>query len=524
MKQFVTLLFCASFISSYGQSGTFDPDFDGDGKVISNFSTLDDVNNKIVQLPNGKILVGGYQYIGGDNDFVLACYNPDGSLDNTFNGSGTSSGDINLSTDEMSSFAVQADGKIVCVGHTGSISMSTYDIAIMRFNATGGIDATFGTNGHIVIDVNGGTDEAYDVAIQPDGKIVVVGYGDMGFSNNSYESVVYRFNTDGTPDNTFSFDGKVITTVSSDVDLFRKVLLQPDGKIIGIGFAFTTDLNGTLVRYNADGTLDNTFGTSGKVITDYSNSNTDRLYGGSLQPDGKIITCGHAYIGSDYDFLVARYNADGTLDNAFGNGGFRTIDIGLTDDECFASTIQSDGKILLVGSHLNTAEYEAVCYRMNPDGTPDGNFNASTPFIISDIVAGSSDSYSSVAMQSDGKIIMCGTSIPTGSSDYSRFAVRILSGLTIGVAEFTKTETAPLLYPNPLKDIETLKYTLQNDEQISIVLLDGQGKLISTFVENDKQTKGDHEVELNLPTGLENGTYFIQIVSPKGKLSIKTVK
>lgn len=527
MKKLFTLFLCSLGFISFGQSGTFDPDFDGDGKVLSNFSIAEDANMKIVCLPSGKIITGGYQSISGDNDFVLTCYNPDGSLDAGFGTSGSIAGDNSLSNDGMNSFAVQADGKIVCVGYSGGLSMDSYNIAIMRFNANGqGLDNTFGPNGNgkIVIDVNGGTDEAYDVAIQPDGKILVAGYADMGVSNNSYESLVYRFNTDGTLDNTFSFDGKVVTTVSSSIDLYRKILLQPDGKIVCIGFGSFTSLDATVVRYNADGTLDNSFGSSGKVITDFTNGNTERIYGGSLQPDGKIVVVGHAHIGSDDDFLVARYNSDGTLDNTFVNAGYRTIDFGLTDDYCNASYVQSDGMVLLVGTHDATTEYAAVCYRLKADGTTDGTFSGGMGYMINDIIAEDSDSYASVDMQSDGKIVICGTSIPTASSDYTKFVVRILSGLTIGVAEFTQAETAPLLYPNPVQEIETLKYTLTENQTVTITLTDATGKLVKTFVENEAQTKGDQKVELTMPANLASGNYVLTIASPKGKISIKIQK
>lgn len=521
MKNIFIALFLMSGLFAFGQSGTLDPDFDGDGKVISNFSAGEEYANKVVQLPNGKILVGGTQLVGSDNDFVLTCYNPDGSLDLSFNGSGTSTGDINLAMDEMNSFAVQADGKIVCVGHTGSLNMDSYNIAIMRFNATGGLDGSFGTNGIIVIDINSNTDEATDVAIQPDGKIVVVGYGNFGLSNNSYESMVFRFNTDGTADNTFSFDGRVSTTVSADVDLFRKVLLQPDGKIVGIGFAFTSNLNGCLVRYNNDGTLDNSFGNSGKVITDYTNGDVERLYGGSLQPDGKIIVCGQAHVGSDDDFLVARYKANGTLDSAFATNGIRTIDISLTDDYSLASTLQSDGKIILGGVHANSTDYDATCFRINTDGSLDYTFSGGFAYLATDVITGNSDGISSLAMQTDGKILACGSSSASGSSDYSKFVLRILSGLTIGVAEFSVSETAPLLYPNPIQQVETLKYTLAENETISISLIDATGKLVQTFIENEKQAKGDQEQVLNFPTNLAKGNYYLIISSPKGKTSIK---
>lgn len=520
MKHIVTTLLCATSLFASGQSGTYDADFDGDGKVINNYSSAEDVANKIIPLPDGKILVGGHQTVGGDNDFSIIRYNPDGSVDATFGIGGGVTADVSLSNDQLASMALQPDGKIVCVGT--KYDFTTSDIIIMRFTAGGTLDATFGTAGKILINLNG-SEEANDVAVQPDGKIVVVGYTDMGISNNSYESIIFRFNEDGTPDNTFSFDGKVIATLSTDIDVLRKVLLQPDGKIVGIGIAFISNVDGVVVRFNSDGTLDNSFGTGGKIIYDFTTA-ADHFYGGAIQADGKIIACGMGMNMGDYDFIVARYNTDGTFDNTFGNGGYRAIDFGLTEDNCFAATVQSDGKILLVGSHLATGEYDAVCYRMNSDGSPDGNFSSGMPFIITDVIAGNSDNSSSVAMQTDGKIIICGSTVPASSSDYRTYILRILSGLTVGLIEFSPNQTAPILYPNPLQQTETLKYTLAEPGQISITLIDSQGKLVTTFLKNENQAKGDHEIKLALPSTLSPGTYFIQIASPKGKVTIKAVK
>jgi hypothetical protein len=128
-------------------------------------------------------------------------------------------------------------------------------------------------------------------------------------------------------------------------------------------------------------------------------------------------------------------------------------------------------------------------------------------------------------VQSDGRILAVGETEYDWTQGSTEITIaRYLPEMVLGTINLEAGAATPLLYPNPLNNVEHLKYTLADDEKISIVLLDGQGKLVTTFVENEKQAKGDHEVELNLPTGLQNGTYFIQIASPNGKISIKAVK
>src|SRR3990172_6011894 len=225
----------------------------------------------------------------------------------------------------------------------------------------GSPDPTFGVNGIVTTDFdNGSNDVGNAIALQPDGKIVVAGYGGqfIGFT-------LARYNSDGSLDTTFDGDGKVAADFGSPYKAGLAALaLQPDGKIIVAGQSSNGSNNDfTLVRYNNDGSPDVSFGANGKVTTDFGNSD-DFCYAVALQPDGKIVMAGRSSNGNDFDFALARYNSDCSLDDAFGEAGKVIADFGA--DWGSAVVIQPDGRIL-VSAGPTLARY-------NSDGSLDTTF------------------------------------------------------------------------------------------------------------------------------------------------------
>src|SRR5207253_11097362 len=228
----------------------------------------------------------------------------------------------------------------------------------------GDLGRTFGTGGTVMTDLNRSTDLANAVAIQSDGKLVVVG---QTYKNNDYSTedfAVTRYNTDGTLDNTFGRGGKVRTDFPGLAAVSSAVVIQPDGKIVVAGSAFplfTFAGNFEVVRYNPNGTLDRLFGSGGIVTTFFPQGSY--AFAVALQADGKIIAAGTHFVDfnpgdmSDTDFALARYNPDGSLDTTFGNGGTVTTDFFGTEDDVFSILIQPDGKIVAVGSANDPADF-----------------------------------------------------------------------------------------------------------------------------------------------------------------------
>ena len=365
--------------------------------------------------PDGKIVaVGTTDDDGnGDRNGLIARFNTDGSLDQTFNApNGFINTEGGTNSNSYYSVAVQPDGKIVAVGRTDQ-NNGERDGLIAQFNTDGTLDQTFNPqNGFI--NTEGGTNSfAYNsVALQADGKIVAVGGTDDG------NGLIARFKTNGTLD-TETFNGTgFITNVPDNSSAYHSVALQPDGKIVAVGE--TDDGDGLIARFNANGELDQTFNPQDGFITNVPN-NSFAYYSVAVQPDGKIVAVG-VTDGNDNNGLIARFNTDGSLDQTFNAPhGFINTE-GVTDSFAYNSVaLQPDGKIVAVG-WTDGNDSNGLIARFNTDGSLDQTFNAPHGFITN--VPNNSFAYNSVALQPDGKIVAVGE---TDGNDNNGLIARFLS-------------------------------------------------------------------------------------------------
>jgi uncharacterized delta-60 repeat protein len=441
-----------------------------------------------IQPLDSKIVVAGYTNVS--NKFAVARFNTDGTLDATFNPSpatqpGTLVTMVNSETARGYSVAIQpSDGKIVMTGYTNASGL----VAVARFNTDGTLDTAFnsaGTQpGTVITTVDGGPALGRSVTIQPsDSKIVVAGYtfGDSKFA-------VVRFNTNGTLDTTtFNFHGLQPGTMSTTVDnttaLGYSVALQPvDGKIIVAGYTFG-DNKFAVARFTTDGRLDNTTFNSagvqpGTVSTTIDTVTVDEKgYSVALQQDDKIVVAGYALVSNANRFALARFTTNGILDTTFNAAGVQpgtvstTIDNVAVDNEGKAVTIQPDGKIVIAGfARISGANRFAVA-RFTANGTLDTTFNAfgAQPGTVSTTVDGATALGYSVALQSDGKIIVAGYSFVSGAN---RFAVaRFTANGTLDTtfnASGVQPGTASTTIDNGIVDNEGFSVAVQQDGKIVI--------------------------------------------------------
>ena len=312
-----------------------------------------------------------------------------GMLDPTFDGDGKVTTDFSNGTDLARGVALQPDGKIIAAGSTNS------DFALARYNSDGSLDSNFGSGGRVTTDFFGKQDAGNALALQPDGKIVVAGSSNR--DNELSDFALARYNSDGTPDASFGQGGKTTSVFAGSNAL--ELVIQPDGKLIAAGAPVFS-----IARFNSDGTLDTSFGSGGKVT-----ANNRSLAALALQSDGKILAGGGTLDDApDTDFIVSRYNSNGSLDTAFGSNGVVILDFIGGPDFARAIAVQPDSKIVVAGQaaadvSLNT---NFAVARLTPNGGLDSTFGqggkTTTDF------AGEFDIAWAIVIQPDGKIVVAG--------------------------------------------------------------------------------------------------------------------
>jgi uncharacterized delta-60 repeat protein len=355
----------------YLSSGEVDFTFGTKGKVKTRLGAAEDIEDALTDMAlqaDGKTVVVGRVWTGLSNDLAVVRYNPDGNLDPSFGRQGVVTTDftspdmpryLGPSYDEASALLIQADGKLV-VGGT----------SLVRYNPDGSLDASFGVGGRV-------RTVARALALQRDGKLVAIGAAEGTFA-------LARYYPDGSVDSSFGTDGVVISQISR-VDAANDMALQTDGKLVVVGQAFDgRRIDFAMVRYHPDGTLDHSFGTGGKVTSDFCAHQIEEQYaqhvglgtiqGGGwrvgVQTDGKIVVTGTPSNVLCSGSVMFRYNSDGSLDTTFGESGRVTTAMTRNDGSFGAQVIQDDGKIVVVG----TSGKGFAVARYNPDGTLDHTF------------------------------------------------------------------------------------------------------------------------------------------------------
>jgi uncharacterized delta-60 repeat protein len=415
---FLTLSLIALFClpSLLLADGELDPSFDGDGKVLT-FFYGDVFADAVVIQPDGKIIAAGYKKINGKYYFALARYNPDGSLDNGFGGSGKLITPFGAGSAQAHSIVLQPDGKIIAVGETDFDGDK--DFALARYDPNGTLDMDFGDNGLVVTDLDGSNNPAYAAALQVDGKIVVAGYVE---DNAIHKFALVRYLADGALDPSFGGNGIVITNFGSLSANAYAIAIQL-GKIIAAG---SVAGNFAVARYNVDGSLDDSFDEDGKVITDISWQDIAEAI--AIQMDGKIIVAGSCKPKTN-DFALVRYNTDGSLDTSFDIDGKVTTDFG-GNDHAYSVSIQPDGKIIAAGRGELSGQLPGFALsRYNMDGTLDTSFDDDGK-LITNFFEGFSGWANAVAIQPNGKIVAAGWFLDD-LGKYNLFALARFLGTSI---------------------------------------------------------------------------------------------
>ena len=364
-------------------AGDLDSSFGVAGRVTTTFSSSEAAATALAIQSDGQLVVAGQIFNGVNHDFAVARFNSDGSLDSTFSSDGKFTTDLG-GDDYAKDIAIQDDGKIVLVGSRTIASQTV--IALFRLNADGTLDPNFGVNGIVTTSVRLNS-SANGVAIQSDGKIVIAGSS----SQTSPGIALVRYNPNGSLDESFGGTG-IVTTDIGGFALANSIAIQTDGKIVVAG-------EPRIVRYNSDGSLDGSFGTGGSTTHDLQGLDV------RLQSDGKIVISGNGQ--SQSHFGVNRYNQDGSLDLTFGGTGSV-----VTNDGSIPTglAVQGDGRVIVVGYNAtnNNGDSNFILARYTTDGSVDLSFGPNgtvvTDFGMTD------DGATDVSIQADGRIVVAGGS------------------------------------------------------------------------------------------------------------------
>lgn len=401
--QFIFILSCtlSTLTVAWGQA-ELDLSFNGTGKVTTDFSAGSDVAYDILIQSDDKIVAVGISNQGADpSTFALARYNTNGSLDTSFGVGGKVITDFDAGRGFEGAFAavLQPDGKILATGYVRASFNGFGSFGVARYNTDGSLDATFGTGGKVITDVGPIMRAARAIAVGQDGKIVVA--GDYWGPNQNPQTFIARFSANGSLEGTITDnDG----TGNTDANIPLGVAIQPDGKILTVGYVSTGALSGDakLLRYNADGSPDVTFGGGDGRLTLFTQSQIDFLEAVTVQPDGRIVAVGN----QQPDFLVVRLNADGSPDATFGGGDGRAT--AFLGGGAYANSVvvRPNGKILVAGSASpNTTSFGVVYF--NADGSLDTSFSSDGILYFS--FDGGGTSGNGMALDSIGRIVLSGS-------------------------------------------------------------------------------------------------------------------
>lgn len=399
-------------ITAVAAPGDLDGSFGSGGEVVTPIGSGNDEIRSIALQGDGKIVAAGTTFTGARPDIVVARYDQNGGLDHTFNVTGKAIVSGFSGGSETRAVALQSDGKIVVVGYTAIVDN---DIALVRYNTDGTLDSSFNGNGLVAVDYSS-SDLLNAVAVQDDGKIVAAG---VTISGGHAAFLVVRYNSDGTKDTGFGANGKLVTAVGGRDDFGRSVLLQSDGKIVVAGDAFNgSDYDFAVVRYTSAGAVDTSFGNGGATVTPIGSS-YDHGYCAAFQGDGKILIAGTSGNGNDADFALARYTAGGVLDSTFGTGGRVTTAVASGSEEGFGLAVQGDGKIIVAGYSVTVpgSRVEFAIVRYLSTGALDSGFGAGGK--VTTRVGGSFDFGRSLAIQTDGKMVVAGSSANGSNDDFA---------------------------------------------------------------------------------------------------------
>ncbi len=507
----IALIICLLIIqNAFSQTVSLDPTFGVGGKVVTSISSDEDFISSVALQSDGKIVASGVTFAETiDNTdyyhFVLVRYNQDGSLDDSFgvNGKVILNAPNSPFTLRKTKIVILEDQKIVVCG----------GVTVLKFNDDGTLDSSFGTNGISQADA-----EIRGMILQNDGKFLL-GYklSDLG---------VGRMNADGSIDTSFGINGITGANIGMDVynnmsfpsyDYTESIQLQSDGKIIAAGT--TTYYNSSsvenlgMVRFNADGSLDSTFGTNGIVVQNFASFDHGFII--KVLPNDELLIGGNIIYYplslQTFRYGMAKYSENGILDTTFGSNGIAISQIG-TKEFMFGLVELVNDRIMVSGVLIdqnNPSNANFLLASHNENGSLNTSFN-SVGYVTTTFESNQSVPYDFV-IQPDGKIIQCGyTGVTNQDFALCRFDVDNLSTNQSTTTQFS-------VAPNPFQN--QIYISGLTTSKALVELYDVSGRLLTSVV-----FQNEENYTLPINENLTNGAYFVKITSDQKTQTHKLIK
>lgn len=495
---FTLLLISCCLMGKAQSDGTLDPTFGNGGLVTADNNGNTDDGNDLLILPDKNMLVGGTTSAGNDYDFSITCFAADGALNSFFGTDGKLFLDIAGGSDDyLSALALDSNLKIVGAGY--SKTGPTIYMVVIRFDALGEMDTTFGNDG--VVMLNPATANlAYDVAIQPDNKILITGFVDDGLTPE--KACIIRLNEDGTYDGSFGDNGVWEGSPDPSYDVVTySIAVQSDGNILIAGYQDVNDDDQMAVgRILSTGSMDVSFDADGWVVKNLTNVTADIAHSITLQADGKILLAGESH----GEIAICRLNIDGTDDTGFASNGTFIDPLAANDDVLYSIIVQPDDHILAAGGGSINDNVDFLLLRLTPNGDFDTTFG-SGGIVYTNFGYYVSDDVHSILLQADHKIVAAGSSL---NGYYTDVAVARYGEGATGVNELSGDEWINVL-PNPCDGNCFLHFTNTGLQKIDATVIDVTGrKLMTRHV-----PEGERSIALDM-NAEPAGIYFVELTDP----------
>ncbi len=414
-------------------SGDFDTSFGNGGGVIIDFGSLSDYANDMLIQPDGKIVVAGKMFNGANDDFALARLNPNGTLDTSFGGTGKVVTNFAPgSFDEIKSIVRDASGRIIAGGVTDA-NGGKKNFALARYNPNGTLDTTFDGDGILISDFNGEDEGIEDVTLDGSGRIVAAGYSFAYNASKHRGFTVARYTAAGVLDTSFNGNGIRgfgMGTVLGNQEKAYRVIVDGNGRILLAGGGNSYGRVLAMARLNNDGSFDTSFADNGRTYSIYTG--TDTAFALKMDGAGRIVTGGY----DDGDASLRRYNYSGVYENGFDDGdddGFIGTNFSNGPDVIYDMAIDTNGRIVTTGERASNADSaipHALVARFLPNGVLDPSYGvegASYYYYINPV---NETVAKSIALDAQGKIVVAGYYIDAATDNANMTVTRFHSVTT----------------------------------------------------------------------------------------------